>query len=224
MKTISIITIILVFAVECHAQEKNIFYILMGINTNQIPMPKFKVIVWTIFCLGFFLRPGYTQTQELKPKGEFSIDISPDQVNLEFVGIAGLASINYEHTFENYFGYRVGIGFTPIRSIKDSIVAQYPKLAGAFVLAGEHHYGLSKTWYVKSELGIVGLMTFNNRPRWIIAPDSSDIYPFLLSGAIGIEYIRDGGGLTASLTLTPYMSLPKVYIKGLFGISIGYAF
>lgn len=196
----------------------------MNFNNNNTSYFKNKVLLCTLFCLTFALFTHSASAQELDSAKQLSIDISPDQVNFELLGMAGFASINYEHTFKNHFGYRVGIGFTFIRSAQDSFLAQNAKLAGAFVLAGEHHYALSKSWYIKSELGIVGLMTFNNRHRWEVSPDSSDIYPFLLTGAIGVEYIRDDGGLTASLTLTPYMSLPKVYIKGLFGISIGYAF
>lgn len=151
-----------------------------------------------------------------------SFPFPSNQLYVEILGSAIYLSINYEHIFQNHFGYRLGIGVTIVSINTNGIRGGEP--AGVAIAMGEYHYPLSDVLFVKAGLGAVSLLSFNLRNHWAIAPDSSNIQPFALAGSLGVEYIHSDGGFTASLLATPICSLFPMHVFGWFGLTLGSAF
>ncbi len=160
----------------------------------------------------------YTTSKIVNPSASFP----SNQLYFEFGGNAVYLSINYEHIFQNHFGYRLGLGVTATTIYEPGSLGS--DNAGVAIAMGEYHYPLSNVFFVKAGLGAVSLLSFDLRNHWGIAPDSSNIQPIALTGSLGMEYIHSGGGFTASLSATPICSLFPMHILGWFGFTFGGAF
>ncbi len=146
-------------------------------------------------------------------------------LNLEFGGNSTLISYNYEHIFKNHFGYRIGIGLSPKIGFSKPRSENGGKAAGVIVIMAEYHYRISKTLYIKGGSGILSLTSFDNREVWQYAPDPiKDTQPFLLTNAIGLEYIHLGGGFTASYVLSFSLTFPRSLFFLLQGLQAGATF
>ncbi|MEP7234349.1 MAG: hypothetical protein ABI778_03545 [Ignavibacteriota bacterium] len=183
-------------------------------------MTKSIVTICFLTCLLLAFRPSHAQGIEGSSNSERDSNGHPlvkalSIVNLEFGGNAGALSMNLYYLTRYRFGLRGGFGLFP-----GSTTGQ-PGTSPVILLMPVYFSPVPKSYFLEWGIGTLFYPNSNYFESWLGTHNKSK---FLLTAAIGLRYLAEDGGVSFSLSLTPFIGLRSRVIFPFVGFSIGYSF